>query len=70
MKRGRRLKDDELRQYLRSINKLGYPPRPPPARIPDLVGVDEPTDEDFVVSISQDFTKEDLNQVPPGWEDL
>ena len=69
MKRGRKLKDEELRQYLLSVNKLGYPPRPPPAPLPDPEGASHPPGDDFVESTEQNFS-DSLNQVPPGWDDL
>ena len=69
MKRGRKLKDEELRQFLLSVNKLGYPPRPPPAPLPDLEGASHPPGDDFVESTELNFS-DSLNQVPPGWDDL
>ena len=69
MKRGRPLRDEELREFLRSLNKLGYPPRPPPTLLPDPQGVDEPVDDDFVEPPEHTFSN-DFNQVSPGWDDL
>jgi hypothetical protein len=74
MKRERPVRDwEKLRPLLVALNQLGYPPRPPPTTLPDpsdQTFADADGDQfQFTHSLLQPFHDEDLNQIPPDWED-
>ena len=66
MERGRTMRGEELREFLKSINRLGYPPRPPPVPIAGH-GPQESLEDPFIEPDSSQFT-DDTNQVPPDWD--
>ena len=68
MRRCRTLKGEELQEFLKSINRLGYQGRPPPAPWRDPNESPEPFgDRDFSEEGSQQF-QDETSQIPPGWE--
>jgi hypothetical protein len=67
MRRRRTLKDEELKGFLKSINRLGYPARPPPVSWQDSNESQERF-SDFGEDSSQQFHSDETSQIPPGWE--
>ena len=68
MRRRRTLKGEELRDFLKSINSVGYPARPPPVSWKDPNESHEPFDDrDFVEDGFQQF-QDDVSQIPPDWD--
>ena len=66
MKRRRTMRGEELKEFLSAINKLGYPPRPPPTPPPELDDAHQ-VDVPNACPPSQNFPDQ-INQVPPGWD--
>ena len=66
MKRRRTMRGEEFKEFLSAINKLGYPPRPPPTPPPELDDAHQ-IDVPNACPPSQNFTDQ-INQVPPGWD--
>jgi hypothetical protein len=68
MRRCRTLRGEELQNFLTSINRLGYPGRPPPVPWQDLNESDDVfVDREFVEDGSQQF-HDDVSQIPPEWD--
>lgn len=68
MRRGRALRGEELQSFLKSINRLGYPGRPPPVSWQDPNESPEPFDDgNFAEDGSQQFHDE-VSQIPPDWD--
>lgn len=67
MQRGRTLRGEELRDFLKAINQLGYPARPPPVTWKDPNESRE-SFADFSEECSQQFHNNETSQIPPGWE--
>ena len=71
MQRQATLKGEELKGFLESINRLGYPARPPPVSWQDSNEFQEPFSDffsDFGEDSSQQFHNYESSQIPPGWE--
>ncbi len=66
MQRRRTLRGEELQDFLKSINRLGYPARPPPVAWQDPNESQE-SFGDFAQDDSQQFHC-DASQIPPDWE--
>jgi hypothetical protein len=66
MQRRRTLRGEELQDFLKSINHLGYPARPPPVSWSDPNESQE-SFGDFAEDDSQQFHS-DASQIPPDWE--
>ena len=67
MVRGRTMRGEELREFLKSINRLGYPPRPPPVPPGGRGWPQESLEDPFIEPDSAQFI-DDTSQVPPDWE--
>ena len=67
MVRGRTMRGEELREFLKSINRLGYPPRPPPVSPGGRGWPQESLEDPFIEPDSAQFI-DDTSQVPPDWE--
>jgi hypothetical protein len=67
MERGRTMRGEELREFLKSINRLGYPPRPPPVPPGGRGWPQESLADPFIEPDSTQFI-DDTSQVLPGWE--
>ena len=68
MQRRRTLRGEELQDFLKSINRQGYPARPPPVSWKDPnVSHESSYDGDFREDGSQKFHN-DVNQIPPDWD--
>ncbi len=65
MERGRTIRGEELRDFLKSINRLGYPPRPPPVPLAGRDWPQEPLEDPFIEPDSSQFI-DDTSQVPPA----
>ena len=55
MERGRTMRGEELREFLKSINRLGYPPRPPPVPIAGH-GPQESLEDPFIEPDSSQYS--------------
>jgi hypothetical protein len=67
MQRRKTLGGEELRDFLKTINRLGYPPRPPPVSWKDPNESQESFADFYDEENSHQFQNE-TNQIPPGWE--
>ena len=67
MERGRTMRGEELREFLKSINRLGYPPRPPPVPPGGRGWPQESLADPFIEPDSTQFI-DDTSQVLPDWE--
>ena len=67
MVRGRTMRGEELREFLKSIHRLGYPPRPPPVPPGGRGWPQESLEDPFIEPDSAQFI-DDTSQVPPDWE--
>ena len=63
MERGRTMRGEELREFLKSINRLGYPPRPPPVPLAGRDWPQESSEDPFIEPDSSQFT-DDTNRFP------
>lgn len=67
MQRRRTLRGEELQDFLKSINRLGYPARSPLVAWQDTNESQESFGY-FAKDDSQKFCNSDTSQIPPDWE--
>ena len=68
MERGRTMRGEELREFLQSINRLGYPPRPPPVPLAGRDWPQESLEDPFIEPADSSQFIDDTSQVPPDWD--
>lgn len=74
MERGRTMRGVELREFLKSINRLGYPPRPPPVPLAGRDWPQESPEGPFIEPDSSQFIDDIMpftgytSQVSPDWD--
>ena len=62
------MRGEELREFLQSINRLGYPPRPPPVPLAGRDWPQESLEDPFIEPADSSQFIDDTSQVPPDWD--